>query len=440
MLISCTLIKATFVLGALGVASNTSAEVITVAKTGNTDEVVNNTTPSTFSTVSKSELLARDDVPPHDCGDILRRDITPEIDCSYSWENCGFDNHLEYRIRINAIGKTSPKWCEMMFHLVQRAINYHIRQEECDRTYRSNENGNGMVVVLTLPKPIPKFGEWRLNVEQAIRDNFCEGGPELTYWVNERYVQDRSLSVVSYGQSADDSPKNRCYRTSICRDRYWNRGSNPELSGNLHELMSRVEKNEPVFFSYAAPITATTASVEPTTTKIAPRDDPAPIIINQAAMAADPGVNSNIEKGFRPASRCPDPTDEEHACGSFDKSLISSVGVHCSYDRNQGENVNQLDYKVTINPTGQNTACWCDRLLAAVRARCPQGQADWAYPLLKCKAEHICNELGNGVHVNFHSNAYVAGKENRECIKAAIEATTCGIPTHFDRGGCFENH
>ncbi|KAK1569921.1 uncharacterized protein LY79DRAFT_678645 [Colletotrichum navitas] len=416
MLISHILVHATFAIGALSTASHAPAEDSMATKTGGTDEVVNNATPYIISAVPNSTLLARDDVPPHDCEDILRRAITPEIDCSYSWENCGFDNHLEYRIRINAVGKTSPKWCEMMFHLVQRAINYHIRQEECDRTYRSNENGNGMVVVLTLPKPIAKFGEWRLRVEQAIKDNFCAGGPELTYWVNER-----------------------CYRTSICRSRWWKR-SLAELSGNLPEMMSPAREIEPAFFRHAAPITATTVSVEPTTTNIVPRDEPAPIIVNQAAMAADSGVHGKVGEDFGPVDKCPDHTDEQHACGSVDKSLISSVGVHCFYDRGQGENINQLDYKVTINPTGQNTACWCDRLLAAVRARCPQGQANWAYPLLKCNAEHMSNELGKGIHVNFHSNAWVAGKDNRECIKAAIESTNCGIATHFDRGGCFENH
>ncbi|KAK1990540.1 hypothetical protein LX36DRAFT_754084 [Colletotrichum falcatum] len=413
MLIRRILVSATPVVGVLGIASEPPPADMAIAKTGGGGgEVLNNTAPS-----AGSDLLARDDIPPHDCEDILRRAITLEIDCSYSWENCGFDNHLEYRIRINAIGKTSPKWCEMMFHLVQRAINYHIRQEECDRTYRSDENGNGMVVVVTLPKPIPKFGEWRLNVEQAIRDNFCAGGPELTYWVNER-----------------------CYRTSICRNRYWKRSLNPRLSGSLPETMSPAKERDRALFGHAAPITATTVSVEPAATNAVPRDEPAPIVVNRAATAAGSGADGKTEEGPGPVGRCPDPADEEHACGGVDKSLVGSVGVHCSYTRGRGDDANRLDYRVTVNPTGQDTACWCGRLMAAVRARCPQGQADWAYPLLKCDGGHARNELGGGgIHVNFHSNAWVAGKDNRECVRAAIESTTCGVATHFDRGGCFEN-
>ncbi|GKT80392.1 hypothetical protein ColTof4_12815 [Colletotrichum tofieldiae] len=264
MLISRILVKATFAIGILGQQLNTPTEDVTAATTGNNQRVVNKTEPG-ISTVAT--VLSRDDIPPHDCDDILRRDITPEIDCSYSWENCGFDNHLEYHIRINAIGKTSPKWCDMMFHEVQRSINYHIRLESCDRNYRSNENGNGMEVVLTLPKPIPKFGEWRLNVEQVIKDNMCKGGPELNYWVNER--------------------------TSICRHRWWKRSFERELPENLPAFVSPPEEIESVFLRNAAPLTATTFSAEPTKTKVVPRAETSPTIANHATATIGSGTENN---------------------------------------------------------------------------------------------------------------------------------------------------
>ncbi|OHW90080.1 hypothetical protein CSPAE12_11306 [Colletotrichum incanum] len=413
MLISRILIKATLAFGTLGLEVSTPAEGITVATTGNNQGVVDKTEPG-ISNVAN--VLSRDDLPPHDCDDILRRDITPEIDCSYSWENCGFDNHLEYHIRINAIGKTSPKWCDMMFHEVQRSINYHIRLESCDRTYKSNENGNGMEIVLTLPKPIPKFGEWRLNVEQVIKDNMCKGGPELNFWVNER-----------------------CYRSSICRHRWWKRSLESELPGSLPAFASPPEEVESAFLSYAAPITATTFSTEPTMTKVVPQAETAPTTANHAAATNDYGTDNNPKDGLRPADRCPSPPEEDRTCDNVDRSLINSVGVHCSFVTGQGKDADMLDYKIAIDPTGQNTRCWCGQLLAAIHDRCTKGQVDWAYPLSKCNNKHTRNELGYGISINFYNNAWVVGDDNRGCIKAAIESTTCGIPTHFDRGGCFKS-
>ncbi|GJC87203.1 hypothetical protein ColLi_10041 [Colletotrichum liriopes] len=258
MLISRILVKATLAVGILGQGLNTPAEGVTAATTGSNQRVASKTEPG-ISTVAT--VLSRDDIP--------RTTATTfsDIDCSYSWENCGFDNHLEYHIRINAIGKTSPKWCDMMFHEVQRSINYHIRLESCDRNYRSNENGNGMEVVLTLPKPIPKFGEWRLNVEQVIKDNMCKGGPELNYWVNER--------------------------TSICRHRWWKRSFERELPDNLPAFVSPPEEIESVFLRNAAPLTATTFSAEPTKTKVVPRAETSPTIANRATATIGSGTENN---------------------------------------------------------------------------------------------------------------------------------------------------
>ncbi|CCF35662.1 hypothetical protein CH063_01352 [Colletotrichum higginsianum] len=150
MLISRLFGNTALAVGALGMGSIVPAEDQTIIPTGSNIEVVKGNEPGISA---YTNLVSHDDIPPHDCNDILGRDITPKIDCSYSWENCGFENHLEYHILINAIGKTSPKWCDMMFHNVQRSINYNIRLEFCDRAYQSDENSNGMEVVSRCPGP-----------------------------------------------------------------------------------------------------------------------------------------------------------------------------------------------------------------------------------------------------------------------------------------------
>ncbi|KAK6218553.1 hypothetical protein QIS74_06433 [Colletotrichum tabaci] len=326
MLISRLFGKTALVFGALGMASITFSEDQTITSIGSNIKVVKGNEPGISGITN---LFSRDDIPPHDCNDILGRDITPQIDCSYSWENCGFDNHLEYHIRINAIGKTSPKWYDMMFHNVQRSINFNTRLESCDRAYQSDENGKGMEVVLTLPRPIPKFGDWRLNVEQGIRDSLCKGGPELNSWVNER-----------------------CYRSSICRHRWTKQSLKPELSDNIPKMGSTSENIEPIFFNYGNPIVATTVATEPV----------AATMVNHAAAklalgTADNVNNQLIEKRLASAAKCPPPPGEDRSCDSVDKSKISSIAIHCSYIWDQGKHHNLLDYKVVINPTGQNTRC-----------------------------------------------------------------------------------
>lgn len=147
------------------------------------------TKAETFPAIAfEAGLTARDDtIAPHDCGDILKRGITPQIDCSYSEENCGFQDDIEYIIRIKPIGKVSTHWCGMMRAQVAKETNSYIEEivmKKCDRTYEANENGNGMWLVLNI-QHIRFLGDRRPDVERAIKNTMCPGGPKLDYWVNE---------------------------------------------------------------------------------------------------------------------------------------------------------------------------------------------------------------------------------------------------------------
>ncbi|TQN67963.1 hypothetical protein CSHISOI_07484 [Colletotrichum shisoi] len=153
MLISRLFGNVALAVGALGMKSIVPAQDQTITLTGSNIEVVEGNESGTSAIMN---LVSHDDI------------------LFGAMESCRFDNHLEYHIRFNAIGKTSPKWCDMMFNNVQRSINYDIRLESCDCAYQSDENGNGMEVVLPLPRPIPKFGDRRLNVEQGIRNSLCK--------------------------------------------------------------------------------------------------------------------------------------------------------------------------------------------------------------------------------------------------------------------------
>ncbi|GJD03459.1 hypothetical protein ColKHC_12284 [Colletotrichum higginsianum] len=198
-------------------------------------------------------------------------------------------------------------------------------------------------------------------------------------------------------------------------------------------MRSTSENIEPIFFNYGNPIVATTVATEPV----------AATMVNHAAAklalgTADNVNNHPIEKRLASAAKCPPPPGEDRSCDSVDKSKISSIAVHCSYIWDQGKNHNLLNYKVVINPTGQNTRCWCKQFLAAVRNRCPNGEIEWAYPVFKCNHKHIRNTLGYGMYINFYNNVWVVGEDNRGCIKAAIEDTTCGVPLQLERGGCYK--
>ncbi|OBR04174.1 hypothetical protein CH63R_13301 [Colletotrichum higginsianum IMI 349063] len=198
-------------------------------------------------------------------------------------------------------------------------------------------------------------------------------------------------------------------------------------------MRSTSENIEPIFFNYGNPIVATTVATEPV----------AATMVNHAAAklalgTADNVNNHPIEKRLASAAKCPPPPGEDRSCDSVDKSKISSIAVHCSYIWDQGKNHNLLNYKVVINPTGQNTRCWCKQFLAAVRDRCPNGEIEWAYPVFKCNHKHIRNTLGYGIYINFYNNVWVVGEDNRGCIKAAIEDTTCGVPLQLERGGCYK--
>ncbi|KAL2878404.1 hypothetical protein SGCOL_006378 [Colletotrichum sp. CLE4] len=190
MAVSRIVFQAILALGIFSLASFVLAEDISITKA------------KTFPTIaSDAGLSVRDGtIPSHDCEDILKRGITPQIDCSFSEENCGFEDDIEYIIRIKPIGKTSTSWCGMMRAEVAKETKSYveqIRMEKCDRTYEANENGSGMWLVLNLPH-IHFLGDRRQDVERAIRNTMCPGGPKLDYWVNEQ-----------------------CYRSSICSKRVW---------------------------------------------------------------------------------------------------------------------------------------------------------------------------------------------------------------------------
>ncbi|KAK1708491.1 hypothetical protein BDP67DRAFT_385684, partial [Colletotrichum lupini] len=140
MTVSRIVFQAILALGIYSLATFALAEDLTITKAG------------TFPVIAiEAGLTARDDtIAPHDCGDILGRGITPQIDCSYSEENCGFQDDIEYIIRIKPIGKVSTHWCGMMRAQVAKETNSYIEEivmKKCDRTYEANENGNGMWLV-----------------------------------------------------------------------------------------------------------------------------------------------------------------------------------------------------------------------------------------------------------------------------------------------------
>ncbi|KAK1446501.1 hypothetical protein CCUS01_12367 [Colletotrichum cuscutae] len=236
MMVSRIVFQAILALGIYSLATFALAEDLTITKA------------ETFPVIAiEAGLTARDEtIAPHDCGDILRRGITPQIDCSYSEENCGFQDDIEYIIRIKPIGKVSTHWCGMMRAQVAKETNSYIEEivmKKCDRTYEANENGNGMWLVLNI-QHIHFLGDRRPDVERAIRNTMCPGGPKLDYWVNEG-----------------------CYRSSICSKRYWNVDKRRSLPDALDQisyprgrdvLKVRPEIEKPVTALAATNVVATT--------------------------------------------------------------------------------------------------------------------------------------------------------------------------------------
>ncbi|OLN96861.1 hypothetical protein CCHL11_02319 [Colletotrichum chlorophyti] len=452
MLISNLLVKAALVAGAVGLTtkgltSNTRVEINSDKEISPLELPVGNGNDKKWNDIKMGDLIdhetlktSSNNLPPHDCEDILKRNIVPQIDCSYSWENCRFDNHLSYKIRISPVGKSSDKWCEILNNAVMRNINYMTGWEGCNRQYKVDPKGNGIWLNVTLPKPDGWKQDWRFEVQKAISESMCPGHPELTYWVNKG-----------------------CYRSSICRSRSRKRDDSEIFNGHLPELEYEKEHSESeiatdttntsvatvtvtsnipattTFFQDEAKFETATSIESTVTTVVTSATVPK---INQARN--EPATTTqtiklpeHVENGLEnlnAAQNCP---SQEQICSTAVN--LRSVSVHCSYVWDQGKEHSLLNYKVAINPTGQDTRCWCRRIINAVRERCPSGENERTYPIFQCNEKHIRNALGFGMFINFYANRWVKEEDNRRCIKAAIDSTTCGIRTFFDKGGCFKS-
>lgn len=186
-------------------------------------------------------------------------------------------------------------------------------------------------------------------------------------------------------------------------------------------------------------LTTVVATSKPTVAFFAAHPEAEATATSPGLTPDTPRVINTTEFNVKAGQECsPTPGVPDFTCANVDSSKISSVAAHCSYVWNHGKNHNLLDYKIAINPTGQDSTCWCKQILSAVRARCPLGDVERAYPIYKCDTKHIRNALGWGMFINFYANVWVAGEDNRSCIKEAVESTTCGIPINFEKGGCFK--
>uniref|UniRef100_L2FU36 Uncharacterized protein n=1 Tax=Colletotrichum fructicola (strain Nara gc5) TaxID=1213859 RepID=L2FU36_COLFN len=195
MMIPRVLVQASLAAGALGAAIANSGPGLgpKTALAASLDGQV--------SLINTTGITIRDDfgpLPDHNCTDIIKRYIVPQIDCSYSFENCGFDNHLEYQIKIDPVGMSSEKWCEMLITKIQDFTDNWTYWFMCDRKWKADENGNGLFLRYKIGWPWPEGKDFMEEVQWAIHFSMCFNHPVLTNWVNEG-----------------------CYRSSVCSTRYW---------------------------------------------------------------------------------------------------------------------------------------------------------------------------------------------------------------------------
>ncbi|OHF03934.1 hypothetical protein CORC01_00796 [Colletotrichum orchidophilum] len=424
MLILRIVFKAVLALGIFALASSAMSESVPLdsESTAITKHALAGTSEA-FSTLTTDTGLSAHaaDIPPHDCEDILKRSITPQIDCSYSDEDCAFQDDIEYIIRIKPIGKTSSHWCGMMLEQVAKETRYPkegILMKKCDRTYEANENGHGMWLVLNLPH-IHSVGDWRLDVERAIRNNMCPDGPEMNYWVNER-----------------------CYRSSICSKRTWSESKRrdlPEVFKLMSKSISYPKRHIIPDFRPEINKSATTAVLAAKhTATLALKETPKTIINPIAKMISKDLLLNDTSTGLKASRHCPSSGELGNSCDKIDRETTKTMGVHCSYEASSGKMHNVLNYKIAVPATGQDLTCWCRQVVAAIRERCPLGEHDWAYPINQCDNKHVYNEHGWGASVSFYNNVWVAGEDNRACVEEAIKATTCGLEVYFDMDGCRE--
>ncbi|KAH0438753.1 hypothetical protein CcaCcLH18_03185 [Colletotrichum camelliae] len=398
MMIPRVLVHASLAAGALGAA---------IANPGpglGPKTAITTSSDGQVSLVNTTGVTIRDDfgpLPDHNCTDIIKRYIVPQIDCSYSFENCGFDNHLEYQIKIDPVGMSSEKWCEMLITKIQDFTGNWTFWFMCDRKWRANENGNGLFLRYKIGWPWPEGKDFMEEVQWAIHFSMCFNHPVLTNWVNEG-----------------------CYRSSVCSTRYWSadRDDSPPMSPSIFkrndESLMEIGPDSDILMSTQA---AKDLRCLPEPELPDPTVSHSPFLIETKT----------------PAEATPPPgIDPDFTCAFVDPSKGLTTEANCSWRFDEANN--RLKYQIDIQPTGQDSTNWCDNLVAAIRFTCPDGDGPNRYKVKKCETDVFESPLGKGVSLELDMFSWFKVDSNEKCVKEAIESTTCGIPATFKNGGCYK--
>ncbi|KAL0932712.1 uncharacterized protein CTRU02_211675 [Colletotrichum truncatum] len=357
-----------------------------------------------------AEVVAGDR-PEHNCEDIIKRQIVPLIDCSYSWENCGFDDHLEYQIKIDPVGDSSDKWCEMLNDKINTFTKKTTTWISCDRSYKASDIGNGIWLRVKIGYPWPAGGDFMNEVEAAIRFSMCFAHPVLTNWVNEG-----------------------CYRSSICSSRYWALNERSIAESQPVKELSSKNTDAKAFDSISSSI-ATVTDSEPSTIYFQARDENKLAGNAVVSTSSDPGP-SVVERNIKAVATPPPGIDPDFTCAFVDPNKGLSTKVDCSYYYEKRND--RLKYKVDIQPTSQDSTLWCEQLIHAIRQRCPHGNVDNRYLTKKCRTDVFESKLGKGMSIEFDALSWFVNDDNESCTEEAIKSTTCGIPAVFEKGGCYK--
>ncbi|KAF6783211.1 hypothetical protein CMUS01_16683 [Colletotrichum musicola] len=386
MIIHGAIVKAFLAAGALGVASAGTIQPTKAVSLGH-----------------EQQDLAVRDWPDHNCDDIVKRRIVPQVDCSYSFENCGFDNHLEYQVKIDPVGQSSEKWCEILNDKIRHFTKKDTTWLSCQRDYKHSDIGNGMWLRINIGWPWPEGGDFIEEVEAAVRFSMCFEHPVLTNWVNEGY--DFAAS---------------CYRSSVCKARYWV-ADEPDTDAQHLEIASNSD-SEHVASNVASPVLPSSSRVVPFLA-----GDDEPFFVADVEGVADVAA----------AAATPPPGEDPDFTCAFVNPNMDWVVADCSHVyQKKGD---RLKYTVDVWPTGQDPTKWCDQIMAGVRRDCAGGTEDGRYPIKSCKTDVHENGLGKGVHLEWEAKSWWTHDDNEGCTENSISASTCGVPVNFKKGGCYRS-
>ncbi|KAF6826667.1 hypothetical protein CPLU01_09522 [Colletotrichum plurivorum] len=417
MIVHCAIVKAFLAAGALGVAFAGTIQPTKAVSLGH-----------------EQQDLAVRHWPDHNCEDIVKRRIVPQVDCSYSFENCGFDNHLEYQIKIDPVGQSSEKWCEILNDKIRHFTKKDTTWLSCQRDYKHSDIGNGIWLRINIGWPWPEGEDFIEDVEAAVRFSMCFEHPVLTNWVNEG-----------------------CYRSSVCKARYWV-ADKPDTDAQRLEISSNPDSERVVARDVTPDSTSTLVSYTPTTTWFVHSTDlDLPVASDVASNVASPVLPSSSgsvaflagddEPFFvadvegvadvAAAAATPPPGEDPDFTCAFVNPNKEWVVADCSHIyQKKGD---RLKYTVDVWPTGQDPTKWCDQIMAGVRRDCAGGTEDGRYPIKSCKTDVHENGLGKGVHLEWEAKSWWTHDDNEGCTENAISASTCGVPVNFKKGGCYRS-